>query len=222
MKNFKIISSAGWFAGYWGTIFCLGGLLMAVTPWFLDISVGYCLVLTCIGSVVSLIGSYEAKARQFGFQAPFANDPLGWRAAKKATRIPSPLKRKRTSRVDARRDTRHDPKIHLQSANSMIVRMTVSMRPFLMVEHEGFRYLGVIQNGFQIGALARTPDGRYVQVNGAFVQSLNLHKVQRALMFAEKHHARYAIPEHRPKPEQVAPVVRVRRRRRVPAEALQG
>jgi len=104
----------------------------------------------------------------------------------------------------------------------MIVRMTVSMRPFLMVEHEGFRYLGVIQNGFQIGALAQTPDGRYVQVNGAFVQSLNLHKVQRALRFAERHRARYAIPEHRPKLEQCAPVVSVRRRRRVPAEAVQG
>lgn len=104
----------------------------------------------------------------------------------------------------------------------MIIRVTLSMRPFLMVEHEGFRYLGVIQNGFQIGALAQTPAGRYVQVNGALLQPLNLYKVQRALRFAEKHRARYAIPEHRPKPEPVAPVVSVRRRRRVLAEALQG
>jgi hypothetical protein len=104
----------------------------------------------------------------------------------------------------------------------MILIMTLSMRPFVLVEHAGFRYLGVIQNGFQIGALAQTPEGRYVQVNGAFVQSLNLHRVQRALRFAEKHSARYAIPEHRPKPEQGAPVVSVRRRHRVPAEALQG
>jgi len=93
--------------------------------------------------------------------------------------------------------------------------MTVSMRLFVLVDHEGFRYLGVIQNGFQIGALAQAPDGRYVQVNGAFVQSLNLHKVQRALRFAERHRARYTIPDHRP--NDPVPGIRTVRLQREPA-----
>jgi hypothetical protein len=63
----------------------------------------------------------------------------------------------------------------------MIIRPTVNIRPFVLVEHAGLRYLAVIQNGAQIGALAQTLDGRYVLVNGAVVQPLNTFKVLRAL-----------------------------------------
>ena len=104
----------------------------------------------------------------------------------------------------------------------MILIMILSMRPFVLVEHAGFRYLGVIQNGFQIGALAQTPEGRYVQVNGAFVQSLNLHKVQRALKFAYWHRARFTIAVRRSIPELTSPVESVRRRRRISADAVTG
>jgi hypothetical protein len=102
----------------------------------------------------------------------------------------------------------------------MIIRSNFSLRPFTLVKHAGFQYLTVIQNGLQIGALAQTPEGRYVQVNGAFVQCLNTQKVERALKAAQMHRARYAKPAHDTKPASVAPVhtmpvVTVRQRRRV-------
>lgn len=79
----KLITSEGWLARSWGRVFSYGGLALAVLPWFLEIGVVYCLLLTVFGSVVSLIGSYEEKARQFGLPAPFTRDPIGWRKAKK-------------------------------------------------------------------------------------------------------------------------------------------
>ncbi|MDT4866050.1 hypothetical protein FQZ97_1008860 [compost metagenome] len=122
----------------------------------------------------------------------------------------------------------------------MIIRPSVNIRPFVLVEHAGFRYLAVIQNGTQIGALAQTPEGRYVQVNGAVVQPLNTFKVLRALRqeFPRKNWSRnpsppVAAPAVGVQPQSLdserqierpvtVPVVSVRRRRRVPAEALQG
>lgn len=84
MKLLKFVSASGWFAGWWGAVFSLGGLLVAVVPWFLDVHIGYRLLWTFVGSAISLLGSYEAKAKQFGYPAPFTNDPLGWRKAKKS------------------------------------------------------------------------------------------------------------------------------------------
>lgn len=122
----------------------------------------------------------------------------------------------------------------------MIIRPTVNIRPFVLVEHAGFRYLAVIQNGTQIGALAQTPDGGYVQVNGAVIQPLNTFKVLRALRreFPRKDWSRntqrpVAAPvvsvlpqalhiERRNELPVTSPVVSVRRRRRVPTEALRG
>jgi hypothetical protein len=116
----------------------------------------------------------------------------------------------------------------------MIIRPTVNIRPFVLVEHAGLRYLAVIQNGAQIGALAQTLDGRYVLVNGAVVQPLNTFKVLRALRreFPRKNWSRNppqpiaapvagVLPQTLGQIERpvITPVVSVRRRRRVPAEA---
>jgi hypothetical protein len=84
MKKSTFTESSGWLKRRWSYVFSFGGLVLAIGPWFLEIHVGYCLLLTLIGSGISLIGSYESKAKQFGFQAPFTNDPLGWREAKKS------------------------------------------------------------------------------------------------------------------------------------------
>jgi len=84
MKKCKIHGPAGWLSGHWGFLFTLIGLAVAIAPWLLSVDIIYCLLLTCIGSAISLIGSYEAKAKQFGFQPPFTNDPIGWREAKKS------------------------------------------------------------------------------------------------------------------------------------------
>ena len=58
----------------------------------------------------------------------------------------------------------------------MLIRPNSNIKPFVLGEHDGFEYLAVVQNGMQIGALALTPDGRYVQVNGDVVQPLNEEK----------------------------------------------
>lgn len=102
----------------------------------------------------------------------------------------------------------------------MIIRLNLSMHRFTLVQHEGFRYLAVIQNGFQIGALAQTPLGRYVQVNGAYVQFLNTQKVERALKAAEAHRSRQVKRVLHAKPTlgvpvKSMPVVTFRQRRRV-------
>lgn len=122
----------------------------------------------------------------------------------------------------------------------MIIRPTVNIRPFVLVEHAGFRYLAVIQNGTQIGALAQTPDGGYVQVNGAVIQPLNTFRVLRALRreFPRNDWSRnpprpVAAPavsvmtqaldiERRVELPVTTPVVSVRRRRRVLTEDLHG
>ena len=119
----------------------------------------------------------------------------------------------------------------------MYIKLNVKIRPYVLVEHVGFSYLAVIQNGMQIGALAQTPDGRYVQVNGAVVQPLNRFKVLRALKRESTRRERYRNPsrhiaapvvsvlpkdldtEHRIERPATAPVVSVRRRRRLLAEA---
>jgi hypothetical protein len=44
--------------------------------------IGFALI--TLGSVLGLLVGYEGKAKQFGYQAPFTNDPLGWREAKKS------------------------------------------------------------------------------------------------------------------------------------------
>lgn len=108
----------------------------------------------------------------------------------------------------------------------MIIRSALSISPFVLVEHAGFRYLAVIQNEMQIGALALTPEGQYVQVNGAVVQPLNRYKVQRALGRDQPGPLRRRNPSRSPPrtPTKTAtpPVVSVRRRRRVPAEVPHG
>lgn len=63
----------------------------------------------------------------------------------------------------------------------LIIKRHLNIRPFTPIDHEGYRYLGVVQNGLQIGALAQTQGGKYVQVNGSVVQPLDVHQVYRAL-----------------------------------------
>lgn len=48
----------------------------------------------------------------------------------------------------------------------------------------GTQILGVVQRGQEIGALARTRDGRYMQVNGDVQQFLDTSQVELALRLA--------------------------------------
>ncbi len=44
-----------------------------------------------------------------------------------------------------------------------------------------YRLLGTVQDGMQIGALAQTQSGGYVQLNGDIVRELNTSRVEHAL-----------------------------------------
>jgi hypothetical protein len=63
---------------------------------------------------------------------------------------------------------------------------------------DGLRLLGSIARGLQIGALAQTPDGRYVQVNGDHVTALSDAQVRRALRLVEAAQPREPKPPERP------------------------
>lgn len=93
----------------------------------------------------------------------------------------------------------------------MYIKPKASVRMFVLVEHKGFEYLGVIQRGMQVGALALKPDGGYAQVNGSFVQPLKHAEVERAL-------GKKVAGPHRQNDvcaDLSAPVVRFRRRRHI-------
>jgi len=87
--------------------------------------------------------------------------------------------------------------------------------------------LGTVQNGPQIGALGKLPDGRYVQVNGDVLTPVNTHKVQAAINAAMHRPARrsaYSSPlqdsEARPAAAPAAPVtITYRKRRTLPSDA---
>ena len=70
-------------------------------------------------------------------------------------------------------------------------------------EREGLSILGTVQRGLQIGALARNPEGEYLQVNGDITQPLNKSRVELALQKSG------GIPKPKPVtgPPAVAPTV---------------
>jgi len=75
------------------------------------------------------------------------------------------------------------------------------------------RLLGSISRGMQVGALAQTQDGQYVQVNGDHVTSLPGGQVRRALALL-KEAAPRCSPTRSPPPER-AVAVTVKRRRTI-------
>ncbi len=65
-----------------------------------------------------------------------------------------------------------------------------------------------------MGQLAITPDGQYVQVNGSMVQPLNASRVLAALRKAARQQ-NVNLQELMPRAPQAAPVVIVRKKRRI-------
>lgn len=47
-----------------------------------------------LGGALGYIGAYGGLAKRFGFYAPFSNDPLGWRTAKRSCDEPKSSKDK--------------------------------------------------------------------------------------------------------------------------------
>jgi hypothetical protein len=53
------------------------------------------------------------------------------------------------------------------------------------MEKPGYEYLGTVQWAAQLGALAKTPEGEYVQINGGWALQLSTEQVREALRSAE-------------------------------------
>ena len=78
---------------------------------------------------------------------------------------------------------------------------------------DGVAFIGTIQRGMQIGALARMADGTYAQINGDIIETLNKSRVEFALRAATGTRAGQPIVNI----PRVAPatLVTVKKRRRV-------
>jgi len=61
------------------------------------------------------------------------------------------------------------------------IQLDINVSMFTMALHPGYQYLGRIQRGLEVGALALTPQGTYVQVNGSMVSPLNASRVTSTL-----------------------------------------
>jgi hypothetical protein len=74
----------------------------------------------------------------------------------------------------------------VKSTNSSRLRITLGRiwQPFVPSAGPDTELLGTVSRGAQVGALARLPDGRYVQVNGDWMTPLNGAKVEHALRSA--------------------------------------
>ena len=100
---------------------------------------------------------------------------------------------------------RSNKRWHVQLGDEHWARFTYARRA-----GDSLRLLGSIARGAQIGALAESADGRYVQVNGDHVVPLSDSQVRHAVATA-----RLVAPRPRYRPAQTAPmvVVTVKRRR---------
>lgn len=91
------------------------------------------------------------------------------------------------------------------SHDHIAIRLGPQWRAFAFGEHDDLMFLGTVQRGVAgIGALARTPQGGYVQVNGYVVEVLNIFRVKQALASAHGTARQTSAPP---------PVVRVKKRR---------
>ena len=77
-----------------------------------------------------------------------------------------------------------------------------------------FRLLGSVSRGQQVGALAVTPQGQYLQVNGDYLTPLSAGQVRRALLAVQSSQA-WRTPQTRAAAAAANVVVHVKRRRKV-------
>lgn len=104
-------------------------------------------------------------------------------------------------------------------ASPLIVHLGPRLNlPWLVAPEDGCRVIGEVSRGQEMGQLAVTQDGQYVQVNGSVVQPLNSSRVEAALRKAARQQ-NMTLQEVLPrKPQATAPVVIVRKKRRIVKE----
>lgn len=86
--------------------------------------------------------------------------------------------------------------------------------PWLVAPEDGCRVIGEVSRGQEMGQLAVTQDGLYVQVNGSVVQPLNTSRVEAALRKAARQQ-NVNLQELMPRKPRSEPVVIVRKKRRI-------
>lgn len=79
-------------------------------------------------------------------------------------------------------------------AKDLFIKLDSTFSMFTVVAHPGFQYLGRVQRGMEVGALALTPQGEYVQVNGSVVTPLNASKVLATLRKLQGRHGALPVP----------------------------
>ncbi|MES2972678.1 MAG: hypothetical protein V4757_03680 [Pseudomonadota bacterium] len=79
-------------------------------------------------------------------------------------------------------------------AKELSIKLDTNFSMFTVAVHPGFQYLGRIQRGMEVGALALTPQGEYVQVNGSVVTPLNTSRVLSTLRKLQGRHGALAVP----------------------------
>ena len=78
---------------------------------------------------------------------------------------------------------------------------------------EDLAFLGTIRRGIEIGALAKDPDGNYLQVNGDMRQTLNKSRIENLLRSAKPAIVRAPVVRQPTTEQRAAVVVTVKRRR---------
>lgn len=68
----------------------IGVLILFATAYFFEEWSGFWFWLfALVGGALGYVGAYGGLAKKFGLEAPFTNDPLGWREAKKSYKAES-------------------------------------------------------------------------------------------------------------------------------------
>jgi len=106
------------------------------------------------------------------------------------------------------------PTTHARAGHDARIILGDGWRQFAF-KADGLEYLGTIQRGMEIGALAQDEAGSYWQVNGDIQQALNKSRV--AMLLRNAAVRRQAlVPAHQPaQAERAAVSVTIKRRRRV-------
>lgn len=99
----------------------------------------------------------------------------------------------------------------LRPPRKLRVLLSDGYRRYMPRAPAGAELIGVVERGMQIGALARLPDGSFVQVNGDVVQPLNRSQVENALRTARPVRRSTGHPSSSVAP--APPVVIIKRRR---------
>lgn len=86
-------------------------------------------------------------------------------------------------------------------------------------QDDSLRLLGSVRRGMQMGALAITADGTYVQVVGDFTIPLNTGQISKAIAKARGFQPREPYPVQRTIARPAPPPVVIVKRRRVPVAA---